>query len=98
MERHLFPSEMRLEEAQIIAFGNDQGESIPGVIRQIGADRVLVDFNLSSIGSAFSPWKARTKILPTHPRGFSAVVYLYIEISERAHNRHSAPLLTTFGI
>ncbi len=45
MERQLFPSEMRLEEAMVIAFGNPQDESIPGVIRRIETDRVLVDFN-----------------------------------------------------
>jgi FKBP-type peptidyl-prolyl cis-trans isomerase SlpA len=53
IERHLFPSEMGLEEAQVIAFGNDQGESIPGVIRQIEADRVLVDFNHPLSGKPF---------------------------------------------
>jgi FKBP-type peptidyl-prolyl cis-trans isomerase SlpA len=45
MERQLFPSDMALAEAQVIAFGNDQGESIPGVIQQVEAERVRVDFN-----------------------------------------------------
>ncbi|MET0068211.1 MAG: FKBP-type peptidyl-prolyl cis-trans isomerase [Candidatus Thiodiazotropha sp.] len=45
LERHLFPPEMELAEAQVIAFGNDQGESIPGVILQLETERVRVDFN-----------------------------------------------------
>ncbi|MET0051011.1 MAG: FKBP-type peptidyl-prolyl cis-trans isomerase [Candidatus Thiodiazotropha sp.] len=45
LERQLFPPDMALAEAQVIAFGNDQGESIPGVIKQLEAERVLVDFN-----------------------------------------------------
>jgi FKBP-type peptidyl-prolyl cis-trans isomerase SlpA len=40
-----FPSDMMLAEAQIIRFTNDQGIEVPGTVKQIDGDQVLIDFN-----------------------------------------------------
>jgi len=45
MPRSEFPAEMQLEAGLIISFTTPSGEEVPGAIREIKDDEVVVDFN-----------------------------------------------------
>ena len=45
MPRSEFPAEMKLEAGLIISFTTPSGEEVPGAIRDIKDDEVVVDFN-----------------------------------------------------
>ncbi|MCG5515725.1 MULTISPECIES: peptidylprolyl isomerase [unclassified Ectothiorhodospira] len=45
MERSDFPEAMPLEPGLLVGFDTPTGEQIPGLIRKIEGDRVIVDFN-----------------------------------------------------
>lgn len=64
LERTAFPSDMPLSESQIIAFTTAQGEALPGVIKNLDEERVLVDFNHPLSGKTF---RYRVSILSVEP-------------------------------
>ncbi len=45
MQREDFPAGMQLEEGIVIGFSTPSGEEVPGTIKEIKKDRVVVDFN-----------------------------------------------------
>ena len=45
MPRSEFPAEMQLEAGLIISFTTPSGEEVPGAIRELKDDEVVVDFN-----------------------------------------------------
>jgi len=45
MPRSEFAPELPVEEGIVLAFSTPSGEEIPGTIREVGEDEVLVDFN-----------------------------------------------------
>ncbi|MES9850935.1 MAG: FKBP-type peptidyl-prolyl cis-trans isomerase [Candidatus Thiodiazotropha sp. L084R] len=53
IERSTFPSDLSLDESQIIVFTTEQGEETPGRIQQIEKEQVLVDFNHPLSGRNF---------------------------------------------
>jgi FKBP-type peptidyl-prolyl cis-trans isomerase SlpA len=45
MSRSEFPKEMNIEEGMIIEFDTPSGERVPGALKEIKGDTVVVDFN-----------------------------------------------------
>jgi FKBP-type peptidyl-prolyl cis-trans isomerase SlpA len=45
MSRADFPAEMELEEGYVIGFNTPTGEEVPGTIRELKAEEVVIDFN-----------------------------------------------------
>jgi FKBP-type peptidyl-prolyl cis-trans isomerase SlpA len=64
LERATFPDSITLSESQIITFATEPGESLPGVIKKIEGDQVLVDFNHPLSGKRFN---YRVSILSVEP-------------------------------
>jgi FKBP-type peptidyl-prolyl cis-trans isomerase SlpA len=53
MARDQFPPEMALSEGQMIGFSTDAAEEIAGIVKQIEATRILIDFNHPLSGTRF---------------------------------------------
>ena len=45
MSRSDFPEEMKIEEGMIVEFDTPSDERIPGALKEIKGDTVIVDFN-----------------------------------------------------
>ncbi len=45
VERDLFPPDMQLEPGQVIGFSSEDGKEVAGLVLEVGAEEVRVDFN-----------------------------------------------------